>query len=79
MMFKDRTARDQYGVTIVTEIEEDDKKIEERLHNSLDFYFDVGRDRIWMDFPTQRILLGWHSRPGLPPGQSQTNYAKFSK
>ncbi|MDD1753420.1 MAG: geranylgeranyl reductase family protein [Methanotrichaceae archaeon] len=38
---RERDKRDQYGVSIVTEVEEDDEKIVERLHDSLDFYFDV--------------------------------------
>jgi len=46
-----RAARDQYGVSIVTEIEEDDKKIEERLHSSLDFYFDVAETGYGWIFP----------------------------
>jgi geranylgeranyl reductase family protein len=46
-----RAARDQYGVSIVTEIEEDDKKIEERLHSSLDFYFDVAETGYGWVFP----------------------------
>lgn len=38
---QERATRDQYYVSIVTEIEEDEEKIEERLHGSLDFYFDA--------------------------------------
>jgi geranylgeranyl reductase family protein len=38
---RERDKRDRYGVSIVTEVEEDDEKIVERLHDSLDFYFDV--------------------------------------
>ena len=46
-----RTARDQYAVSIVTEIEEDDKKIEERLPSSLDFYLDVAQTGYGWIFP----------------------------
>jgi geranylgeranyl reductase family protein len=46
-----RAARDQYGVSIVTEIEEDDKKIEERLPSSLDFYLDVAQTGYGWIFP----------------------------
>jgi len=46
-----RAARDQYAVSIVAEIEEDDKKIEERLHSSLDFYLDVAETGYGWIFP----------------------------
>ena len=36
-----RPSRDSYGVCMVAEIEEDDRRIEERLHESLDIYFGV--------------------------------------
>jgi geranylgeranyl reductase family protein len=38
---QERATKDQYYVSVVTEIEEDEEKIEERLHGSLDFYFDA--------------------------------------
>ena len=38
---QEKERRDEYGLSIVTEIEEDDKHIEDRLHDSLDFYFDA--------------------------------------
>jgi geranylgeranyl reductase family protein len=38
---RERDKKYQYGVAIVTEVEDDDEKIEERLQSSLDFYFDV--------------------------------------
>jgi geranylgeranyl reductase family protein len=38
---RERDTRDECGLSIVTEIEEDDEKIEDRLHDSLEFYFDA--------------------------------------
>lgn len=43
--------RDQYYVSVVTEIEEDEEKIEERLHGSLDFYFDAVESGYGWIFP----------------------------
>jgi geranylgeranyl reductase family protein len=48
---QERATRDQYNVSIVTEIEEDDEKIEERLHGSLDFYFDAAEAGYGWVFP----------------------------
>ena len=67
-----RAARDQYGVSIVTEIEEDDKKIEERLHSSLDFYFDVAETGYGWIFPHKGYysvgIFGQASRLSNPKG-----------
>jgi hypothetical protein len=46
-----RSTRDQYYVSIVTEIEEDEEMIEERLHGSLDFYFDAVESGYGWIFP----------------------------
>lgn len=36
-----RTTRESYGVCMVAEVEEEERRIEERLHGSLDIYFGV--------------------------------------
>jgi geranylgeranyl reductase family protein len=46
-----KRTRDQYYVSVVTEIEEDEEKIEERLHGSLDFYFDAVKTGYGWIFP----------------------------
>jgi geranylgeranyl reductase family protein len=65
-----RAARDQCGVSIVTEIGEDDKKIEERLHSSLDFYLDVAETGYGWIFPHKGYysvgIGGQASRLGNP-------------
>ena len=48
---QDGANKSQYGISVVTEIEDDDAKIQERLHNSLDFYFDVGSTGYGWIFP----------------------------
>jgi geranylgeranyl reductase family protein len=65
-----RSARDQYGVTIVTEIEEDDKKIQESSLNYLDLYFDAAETGYGWVFPHKgyySVGIGGHaSRLGNP-------------
>lgn len=46
-----RAARDAYGVCMVTEIEEDDRSIEERLHGTLDIHFGVAEMGYGWIFP----------------------------
>lgn len=46
-----RAARDAYGVCMVTEIEEDDMSIEERLHGTLDIHFGVAEMGYGWIFP----------------------------
>jgi len=46
-----RAARNSYGVCMVAEIEEDDRRIEERLHGSLDIHFGVANMGYGWIFP----------------------------
>jgi geranylgeranyl reductase family protein len=48
---QERATRDQYNVSIVTEVEEDDEKINEQLHDTLDFYFDAAETGYGWVFP----------------------------
>jgi geranylgeranyl reductase family protein len=48
---QERANRDQYNVSIVTEIKEDDEMIEEASQGSLDFYFDAAETGYGWVFP----------------------------
>jgi geranylgeranyl reductase family protein len=48
---QERANRDQYNVSIVTEIDEDDEKINEQLHDTLDFHFDAAQTGYGWVFP----------------------------
>ena len=48
-----RETRDRYGICMVTEIEEDDCRIDQRLHDTIDVHFGVARMGYGWIFPHQ--------------------------
>ncbi len=48
---QERETRDRYGISVVTEVPEDEEKIQKRLGNSVDLYFDAANAGYGWVFP----------------------------